>query len=135
MNDRADEVWSTITTLVTDSRGDYRRAVIAEVGMPFSRVRALRRLVESPLTMKALAEAATMDASAATVSVNDLEQRGLVTREASSTSGREKVVTITAAGRAVIDRVLAIRQPAPAALAALSDDKLAELQRLLRPPR
>ncbi|MES2169306.1 MAG: MarR family transcriptional regulator [Actinomycetota bacterium] len=131
MSELADEVWWILSGLVTDSLGDYRRAVVEEVGMPFSRVRLLRRLAAGPLTLKALAYAATVDAPAATVSINDLEERGLVIRAVSATSGREKVVSLTTEGRAVLHRVLAIRQPAPASIARLSDDELEQLKAIL----
>ncbi len=131
MTELADEVWGLITGLVTDSREDYRRAVIAEVGMPFSRVRVLRRLAGGPLTMKALADAATIDAPAATVAVNDLEARGLVTRAVSAASGREKLVTLSAAGRELLDRVLSMRQEAPPSLARLTDGELVQLRALI----
>jgi DNA-binding MarR family transcriptional regulator len=131
MSELADDVWALITALVTDSRGDYRRAVIDAVGMPFSRVRLLRRLVEGPLTLKALADAATIDAPAATVAVSDLEQRGLVSKTASASNGREKVVSITPAGRAVFERAASVRQPAPEWLSALADEQLEQLRALL----
>ena len=44
-------------------------------------------------------EAATIDAPAATVAVNDLEDRGLVVRETDPTNRRCKVVSLTDAGR------------------------------------
>jgi DNA-binding MarR family transcriptional regulator len=131
MTGLADEVWWILSGLVTESLGDYRRAVVEEVGMPFSRVRLLRRLAGGPLTMKALAYAATVDAPAATVAINDLEKRGLVTREVSSTSGREKLVNLTAEGRAMLDRVLAVRRPAPPSVAALPPEQLEQLRSIL----
>ncbi|MCU1413063.1 MAG: transcriptional regulator [Microbacteriaceae bacterium] len=131
MTELADEVWWILSDLVTESLGDYRRAVVDAVGMPFSRVRLLRRLAGGPLTLKALAYAATMDAPAATVSINDLVKRGLVTREVSATSGREKLVTLSAEGRAMLDRVLAVRQPAPVSIASLTAEELEQVKAIL----
>ena len=127
----ADEVWASMTTLVMDSRGDWRRHVMDAVGMPFSRVRVLRRLANGPLTMKGLAEAAMTDAPAATVAVNDLEKRGLVARTVDPLNRRVKEVALTDAGRAVLDRVGAVRNSAPAAICALTDDELVTLKSLL----
>ena len=45
----------------------------------------------APMTVKEVAEAATMDAPAATVAVNDLEERGLVVRETDPTNRRSKL--------------------------------------------
>ncbi|MDB5976257.1 MAG: MarR family transcriptional regulator, partial [Nevskia sp.] len=66
----ADRIWQQLVTLVMDSRGDWRRQVIELTGLPFSRVRALRRLVDAPLTLVDLAYAMSTDAPAATVAVN-----------------------------------------------------------------
>ena len=51
----------------------------------------LQRLGQAPMTAKEIAEAATMDAPAATVAVNDLEDRGLVVREIDPTNRRSKL--------------------------------------------
>ena len=40
----ADQVWQTMVSLVMDSRDDWRRKAAEAAGIPFSRVRALRRL-------------------------------------------------------------------------------------------
>ena len=52
------------------------------------------------MSVKEVAQAATIDAPAATVAVNDLEERGLVVREIDPTNRRCKVVSLTDAGRA-----------------------------------
>jgi DNA-binding MarR family transcriptional regulator len=79
-NSTADEVWQVMSSLVFDNRDSWRRAVVERSGLPFSRIRVLRRLARGPMTVKQVAAAATMDAPAATVAVNDLEDRGLVVR-------------------------------------------------------
>jgi len=131
MSAEADAVWSKMVFLVSDGQTDWKRAVVAEVGMPFSRVRVLRRLVDRPLTLKALAEAAIIDAPAATVNVNDLERRGLVGRATDPGNGRVKLVSITPAGRDVVARVAGVHFPAPLGVDALTGDELAELARML----
>ena len=128
----ADEVWQRMSALVHENSGDWKRAVIDRSGLPFSRIRVLRRLARTPMTVKELAEAATMDAPAATVAVNDLEERGLVLRQTNPANRRCKVVSLTEEGQAVAAAVEAVQDPAPAALAALSDADLLALQTIMR---
>jgi DNA-binding MarR family transcriptional regulator len=127
-NPLADEVWRAMAAAVIDNRDAWRRAVIEETRLPFSRIRILRRLDRQPMTVKQVAEAATIDAPAATVAVNDLENRGLVVRETDPTNRRCKVVSLTDAGREMVLVIDGIDDPAPDALASLDD---AELKALL----
>ncbi|WP_308115736.1 MarR family transcriptional regulator [Rhodococcus sp. BP-241] len=126
-----DEAWAAMTSLVFENRDTWRRRVAAEVDMPFSRVRVLRRLVDGPLTMSAVATAATMDAPATTVCVNELESRGYVRRTVDDSDRRSKRVTITDDGRALMDRVHTITDPVPDSLADLGDEDAAVLHRIL----
>jgi DNA-binding MarR family transcriptional regulator len=130
-NPLADEVWRAMAGLVIDNRDSWRRAVVEQTGLPFSRVRVLKRLGRGPLTVKQLAHAATMDAPAATVAVNDLEQRGLVVRETDPANRRCKTVSLTAAGRDVMRKVDAMDDPAPDVFATLDDDELKALRALI----
>ncbi|OBF32173.1 MarR family transcriptional regulator [Mycobacterium sp. ACS1612] len=127
----AGEVWRTIASLVHDNRDGWKRAVVECSGLPFSRVRILARLSRQSMTVKQLAHAATMDAPATTVAVNDLEDRGFVVRETDPTNRRCKVVSLTDAGRAMVDKIDAVEDPAPAALAALDTADLKALQAIL----
>jgi DNA-binding MarR family transcriptional regulator len=113
-----------MAALVIDNRDSWKRAVVEQTGLPFSRIRILRRLDHQPMTVKQVAQAATIDAPAATVAVNDLEERGLVVREIDPANRRCKVVSLTVAGRDVVRRIDAIDDPAPEVLAALDDDQL-----------
>lgn len=131
-NPLADEVWGALTTLVFDHRDSWRRAVVDATGLPFSRVRVLRRLGRQPMTVKQVAQAATLDAPAATVAVNDLEERGLVVREINPANRRCKTVSLTDAGRAVLATIESIHDPAPDVLAGLSDEELEALRVTLR---
>jgi DNA-binding MarR family transcriptional regulator len=124
----ADEVWQAMASLVIDNRDGWKRAVIEASGLPFSRIRILTRLSRQPLTVKQLAHAATMDAPATTVAVNDLEARGLVVRETDPTNRRCKVVSLTDAGRETVRTIGMVEDPAPNALAALDDAELKELK-------
>jgi DNA-binding MarR family transcriptional regulator len=83
------------------------------------------------MTVKEVAEAATIDAPAATVAVNDLESRGLVVRQTHPDNRRCKLVSLTDAGRDVIAVLDATDDPAPEALAALDEQDLAALRTIL----
>ncbi|MBJ7341478.1 MarR family transcriptional regulator [Mycolicibacterium sp.] len=127
----ADEVWRTMAAVVFDNRDAWKRDVIETTGLPFSRVRVLRRLAKRSMTAKEIAEAATMDAPATSVAVNDLEDRGLVVREVDPTNRRCKVITLTDEGRRVVARIERVDDPAPAPLAALSRQELRTLAVIL----
>jgi DNA-binding MarR family transcriptional regulator len=129
--DLAEAVWRAMASLVIDNRGGWKRAVIEETGLPFSRIRILKRLSARPMTVKQVAHAAAMDAPATTVAVNDLEDRGLVVRQTDPTNRRCKVVSLTGAGRAMVDKIDAVADPAPNALASLDDALLKDLKAIL----
>jgi len=130
-NGLADEVWRAIASLVIDNRDGWKRAVVEQTGLPFSRIRILKRLGRQSMTVKELAHAATMDAPATTVAVNDLEDRGLVVRETDRANRRCKVVSLTDAGREMVQKIDAVEDPAPNALAALDDAQLKDLKAIL----
>jgi DNA-binding MarR family transcriptional regulator len=83
------------------------------------------------MTVKEIAKAATIDAPAATVAVNDLEARGLVTRETDPANRRCKVVSLTGAGRRMVHTIDSTDDPAPEVLASLDEAELAELNTIL----
>jgi DNA-binding MarR family transcriptional regulator len=127
----ADDVWRAMAAVVFDNRDAWKRAVIDRTGLPFSRVRVLRRLAKRPMTAKQIAEVATMDAPATTVAVNDLEERGLVVREVDPTNRRCKLVTLTDEGRRVVASIDEVDDPAPDPFATLSKAELLALQAIL----
>lgn len=131
MSSAADRVWNALVAVVMDTRGDWRRRVSEATGLSFGRLRALKRLNEKPLALKELAESMGVDAPAATVAVNALEQRGLVVRTPHPTNGRVKLVSLTPAGRATLARMKAVIEHAPAPFASLSPRELAALERAL----
>ena len=90
-NGLADDVWRAMASLVIDNRDSWKRAVVERTGLPFSRIRILSRLARRPMSVKQIAQAATIDAPAATVAVNDLESRGLVVRETDPANRRCKM--------------------------------------------
>ena len=130
-DDLAGQVWRLMAAVVHENRDGWKRAVIEQSGLPFSRIRVLRRLAAAPMTVKGVADAAALDAPAATVAVNDLEERGLVVRQIDPSNRRSKTVSITPAGGELVARIDAVEDPAPAAVAALTDTELVALQALL----
>jgi DNA-binding MarR family transcriptional regulator len=127
----ADEVWRVMAAVVFDNRDPWKRSVIDHTGLPFSRVRVLRRLAKRSMTAKEIAAAATMDAPATTVAVNDLEDRGLVVRDTDPTNRRCKVVSLTDAGRKLVQGIDEIDDPAPPLMTSLSTDDLRTLETIL----
>ena len=127
----ADDVWRAMSSLVIDNRDSWKRAVVERSGLPFSRIRVLRRLARGPMTVKQVAVAATMDAPAATVAVNDLEDRGLVVRTPEPTNRRCKVVSLTGAGRDMVQTIDETDDPAPDILLGLGEAELRKLQTIL----
>ena len=125
-----ERAWQTFVTLVMDTRGDYRRQASAATGLPFSRLRALKRIGKTPLTLRALAESMSTDAPAATVIVNDLEERGLVRREPNPDDRRAKTVSMTPEGKRVLRALATVTDPVPSSFAALDDRDVANLVRL-----
>jgi DNA-binding MarR family transcriptional regulator len=130
-NQLADEVWGAMAALVMDNRDSWKRAVVERSGLPFSRIRILKRLSRRSMSVKELAHAATIDAPAATVAVNDLEDRGLVVREIDPTNRRCKVVSLTENGHALVRDIEAVSDPAPDALAGLDAAELQSLKAIL----
>lgn len=127
----ADDVWRLMAAVVHENRDSWKRAVVEQSGLPFSRIRVLRRLARTQMTVKDVAQAATLDAPAATVAVNDLEERGLVVRETDPGNRRCKVVSLTERGRDLVAVIDAVEDPAPPGLRALDDAELAALQGIL----
>ena len=128
----ADDVWRTMASLVIDNRDSWKRAVVERTGLPFSRIRILSRLARQPMmSVKQIAQAATIDAPAATVAVNDLESRGLVVRETDPANRRCKVVSLTDAGRDMVRMIDATDDPAPEILSGLDEAELKKLRAIL----
>lgn len=130
-DDLADEVWRLMSSTVINNQDTWKRAVVDRTGLPFSRIRILSRLAREPLSVKQIAAAATIDAPAATVAVNDLEERGLVVRQIDPGNRRSKTVSLTPAGRELLAVIDTVENPAPAPLRRLDAAELAALQALL----
>lgn len=128
----ADSLWQLMVGLVWETRREWRRKVSEVSGLPFSRVRILWRLVDAPMTLKQIADDTGSDAPATTVAVNYLEERGLVERQPHPENRRAKLVSLTRAGRQMVDKVhRTVHDDAPAGLQSLSKTDLAHLRRIL----
>lgn len=127
----ADDVWRAMASLVIDNRDSWKRAVVERTGLPFSRIRILSRLARRPMSVKQIAQAATIDAPAATVAVNDLENRGLVVRETDPANRRCKMVSLTDAGRDMVHTIDTTEDPAPDILLGLDEPELRNLRAIL----
>jgi DNA-binding MarR family transcriptional regulator len=121
---------AAMTHLVLGQR-DLRQAVADATGVSFSRARVLRRLLGGPARMGELAARLGTDKPYMTIMIDDLEQRGLVTRIVSPDDRRVKVLALTDTGREIAETAERIvSEPAPG-LAKLDPEELATLVRLL----
>ena len=127
----ADHVWRLFAGHVTDMLEGWRRQMSEATGMPYSRVRLLRRLRDRPLTLREIAEATGTDAPATSLAVTDLEERGLVERGPHPEDRRAKLVALTAEGRAMVASAKKANDSVPEKFAALSEKDLADLERIL----
>ncbi|MDI2124917.1 MarR family winged helix-turn-helix transcriptional regulator [Yinghuangia seranimata] len=126
----ASRVFARMRRLVLES-SDRRREVIDATGMSFARSRVLRRLARGPMRMSELAAEMVTDKPYMTLLVDDLEQRGLVTRAVDPDDRRAKLVSPTEAGHEIARRAEAILAEPPATLSRLTPDELAALETLL----
>lgn len=121
--------WAVMSELVLEHA--RRREVADAVGISFGRVRALRRVARSPVTMRDLAARLDIDAPYATVVIDDLERLGLVKRKPHPADRRAKLVVATPRGAAAAARADRILGEPPAGLAALPPASIAQLARIL----
>lgn len=128
--DHASSAWRAMRTLVLELN-DRRGEAAAALGMSFVRVKALRRLARTPMTMRGLAAELSIDAPYTTVVVDDLEARGLVARRPDATDRRRKIVAATPDGMRLARIAQRILDKPPRALAELSSKDLAALDRIL----
>lgn len=120
--DPAQRAWAAMCDLVLDN--ERRREVSEAVGLSFGRLKALRRIARTPMTMGELAAMLGIDAPYATLVVDDLEAQNLVERGPHPTDRRVKLVTATAHGVAVAKRAEKIMGQPPVGLTALSPQEL-----------
>jgi DNA-binding MarR family transcriptional regulator len=125
----AREAWQAMADLVLNN--ERRREVSEEVGLSFGKIRALRRIARRPMPMSELASLLTVDPPNLTPVVDDLEQAGLVERQAHPTDRRVKLVVATPQGAALAQTADQILARPPARLAALPVEDLETLVRIV----
>jgi MarR family transcriptional regulator, organic hydroperoxide resistance regulator len=128
----ASEAWELVNELVHSQRRAVM-AIASELELSVPQTMALRRLdPDRPMAMSELAGALRCDNSNVTGIIDRLEDRGLVRREPSVQDRRVKMLTVTAKGEALRERLRELWDRPPAALAELSEDDQIALRDLLR---
>ncbi|MFZ0249362.1 MAG: MarR family transcriptional regulator [Acidimicrobiales bacterium] len=125
----AREAWQAMADLVLDN--ERRREVSEQLGLSFGKIRALRRIARRPMSMRELAALLVVDPPNLTPVVDDLEQAGLVERQAHPTDRRVKLVATTAEGAALAHKADEILARPPAGLCELPADVLENLVGIL----
>ena len=97
-----------LTEAVSLLQHQVERQLRAEGGLAYVQFELLARLADTsgPLTMTELADGVVYSRSGLTYQAGLLEKAGLITREPSPDDERATLVTITAAGLALVGRVL-----------------------------
>ncbi len=131
--ENAARAWSMMCDLVLDN--ERRREVSDALGLSFGRIRALRRIAGTPMTMGTLATTLGIDAPYATLVVDELERQRLVERRPHPTDRRVRLVTATARGAAAAKRAEEILGRPPAGLSQLPADTLRTLAAILESSR
>ncbi|MFI7697284.1 MarR family winged helix-turn-helix transcriptional regulator [Nonomuraea sp. NPDC049655] len=129
-HDAVARVWAAMYDLVLRQE-DRRKEVAETLGMSFFRVKALRRLLAGPMSMRELTAELSTDKPYTTLMVDDLERRGHVTRSVSPDDRRSKIVTLTPAGTAAAEEAERILARPPRSLLALDPGDLAALDRIM----
>ena len=127
--DPAQRAWSAMCDLVLDN--ERRREVSDALGMSFGRIKAIRRIARSPMSMGDLAATLGIDAPYATLVVDELERQGLVERRPHPTDRRMKLVAATARGAAVAAEAEEIMGRPPHGLATLPGPQLEAVAQIL----
>lgn len=126
-------------------------AALAGLGVTPRSYCVLYKAMEGELTQSQLAEAGGLDKSTMVLTMDELEERGLAARTASTRDRRARIISVTEEGRRVVAEATAIvtkvndeilgtlpselRQPFVAALTHLVEGRLASLPDCERPPR
>jgi DNA-binding MarR family transcriptional regulator len=126
---RIARVWSSMSELVLAE--DRRRTITDELGISFFRAKVLRRLLSGPATMRDLAARLVADKPYLSVTVDDLEQRGLLARTVDPDDRRVRLLTLTDEGMQIARRADEILASPPRGFHDLSDEDVAVLERVL----
>lgn len=125
----ARQAWQAMGDLVLDN--ERRRAVSDQVGLSFGRIKALRRIAKRPMSMRELASLLGIDPPNLTTIVDDIEDAGLVERQAHPTDRRVRLVVATPEGAALARKADKILAQPPLGLSELLADELESLVGIL----
>ena len=125
----ARQAWQAMGDLVLDN--ERRRDVSDQVGLSFGKIKALRRIAKRPMSMRELASLLGIDPPNLTTIVDDLEDAGLVERQAHPTDRRVKLVVATPEGAALARKADKILAQPPLGLSELPADELESLVGIL----
>jgi DNA-binding MarR family transcriptional regulator len=126
-----------LTELITRASWRLRRGTAKElepIGITYAQARALRTVADAvePLRMADLADRLDVVPRSATSMIDALESAGLVARQSDPSDRRSIRLTVTAAGRALLDRMRALRvAKAEELFGALNAAEQHELARML----
>jgi DNA-binding MarR family transcriptional regulator len=127
----AHDVWTAVRELWLAERPRIT-AALAELGLHPGLALALQMLEPGePRPMSALAGQLRCDASNVTSIADRLEAAGLVERRPGESDRRVKTLVLTPHGEEVRERVAAIWREPPPTVAALPEEDLRELRRIL----
>ncbi|HEY2141057.1 MAG TPA: MarR family transcriptional regulator [Solirubrobacteraceae bacterium] len=129
MSDAAHRIWQTMRALVLDN--ERRKEACDALAMSFVRVKALRALADRPMTARDLAAQLSTDPPYTTLILDDLQERGMVTRTAHPSDRRAKIVSVTPSGLDAAHRAQRILDHPPAALRELTHAQLATLEKIM----
>ena len=122
--------WQTISKTVMDHFAARRTEVGVQLGISFSKARALRRLTQGPMTMGELTTALATDAPYTSLVVSDLVDRELAVRTAHPSDRRRKLVALTPAGAELAQWAQEILDRPPLGISGLTDAELEQLANL-----
>jgi DNA-binding MarR family transcriptional regulator len=125
----ASRIWTAMQAFVTSQ--DRSGALRETLNLGPVKIELLIRLIEGPMTLKEIARAIGVDPSAATVTVDKLEGRGLVHRTAHPDDNRRKLVRLTEVGRNAAAHGWRIITEPPATLLKLPAEDLERLDEIL----
>lgn len=128
--DRAARVWRALLALVLE-KNDRRRQASDALELSYIKVKALRRLASSPLSMRDLASTLASDAPYTTLVVDELERRGFAERRVNPSDRRSKLVSLTTDGQQAAALAESIMTDPPDAFRALPAGDLAHLERIV----
>ncbi len=119
--------WQTVRDTVMDHFAARRSEIGDQLGISFSKARALRRLALGPMTMGELTATLATDAPYTSLLVSDLVDRELAVRSTHPSDRRRKRVALTPAGAEMARRAQEILDRPPVGISGLTDAELGRL--------